>query len=100
MIKPITPAEAERGTSKPDFVIKAFNDMIAANMRNGQARFTQYEVMDKICANAGFSMSTSDIINSGWLDVEPLFREAGWSVVYDKPGYCESYKAYFIFKRQ
>ena len=27
-------------------------------------------------------------------------REAGWDVVYDKPGYCEDYKAFFIFKEK
>lgn len=100
MVKPITPAEAARGTAKPDFVIQAFNEMIASKMSGGQARFTQYEVMDRICSLSGLTMTTSDILHSGWLDVEPLFREAGWSVEYDKPGYCESYKAFFIFKQK
>lgn len=99
MVKPITPAEAEKGTAKPDFVIKAFNDLIAHNMHNGQARFTQYEVIQRIAQEAGFQLLVSDIYSSGWLDVEPLYREAGWTVEYDKPGYCETYKAFFIFRK-
>ena len=32
--------------------------------------------------------------------IEPLYREKGWNVEYDKPGYNEFYKARFIFKKK
>jgi hypothetical protein len=31
------------------------------------------------------------------LDIEPIYREAGWIVEYDKPAYCENYDANFTF---
>jgi len=39
------------------------------------------------------------IFEMGWLDVEDAYRAQGWNVVYDRPGYCESYEASFIFTR-
>jgi hypothetical protein len=34
------------------------------------------------------------------MDFEPFYEKAGWKVVYDKPGYCESYAANFTFTRK
>lgn len=39
-----------------------------------------------------------EILGNGWLDFEVVYEEAGWDVVYDKPGYNESYGANFTFK--
>lgn len=38
------------------------------------------------------------IFRRGYLNVEEAYREQGWSVVYDKPGYNETYDASFEFK--
>lgn len=38
-------------------------------------------------------------INS-WVDFEDLYRKQGWKVVYDKPAYCETYKAYFVLSKK
>jgi hypothetical protein len=40
---------------------------------------------------------SADIYDNHWLDVEEIFEKNGWSVSYDKPGYCESYDASFEF---
>lgn len=32
------------------------------------------------------------------LDVEDVYRAAGWEVTYDKPGYNETYDATFTFR--
>lgn len=39
-----------------------------------------------------------DWADEGWLDFEPLFREAGWSVAVDIPGYCENYELFWTFR--
>jgi hypothetical protein len=40
------------------------------------------------------------VFDKGWLDVESIFRAEGWKVKYDKPAYCETYKAFFVFSRK
>ena len=40
------------------------------------------------------------IYDQGWLDFEPLYREVGWNVEYDKPAYYEHYDAYFKFTKK
>lgn len=41
-----------------------------------------------------------DVFERGYLDIEETYRKAGWSVVYDKPGYNETYDAFYTFTRK
>lgn len=45
-------------------------------------------------------MPADEVFKKGWLNVEYLFRAAGWEVQYDKPGYNETYEAYFTFSKK
>ncbi len=98
MVKPITPAEAKKikNTTFPKEVIEGFNEAIAKHLRGNSARFTQDEVVELIM-NKGINASRAQLFDNGWMDVEDTYRELGWKVVYDKPGYCETYPATFTF---
>ena len=50
------------------------------------------EIADVMC------ISRRGIFDLGYLDIEDLYTK--WNVEYDKPGYNESYQAYFIFSRK
>ena len=121
MTKPITPAEAasHKAIVLPDFVIEAFNHMIALSLCNGRAEFKQKDVekliVDKALLNyhtvPGYEPQPGEktpsrasierlMINQHWLDVEDLYRSVGWRVTYDKPGYNETYDATFTFSRR
>lgn len=96
MAKPITPAEA---TSKklaniPDHVIEAFNTLIAKHYDGRSATVKQDEVLAAIVTD---EITRSMVFENHWLDVEDIFRKAGWDVEYDKPAYNESYPATFTF---
>ncbi len=39
------------------------------------------------------------VFAKGWLEVEDIYRKAGWKVKYDKPAYSENYPATFKFER-
>lgn len=97
-IKPITPREASRGklTSIPSEVYESFNELIQKNLQGNQAVVTQNEVVALIC-NKMKIKSRQQIFDNNWLDVEPRYEEAGWEVVFDKPGYNETYDASFTF---
>lgn len=97
MIEPIKPQDLAAGIvhAAPPFVVEAFNDLITANFLNGRARFTQKEVIAKIMTKV--TVPQEAIYKNGWLNVEALYRSQGWGVEYDKPGYNESYDAYFVF---
>jgi hypothetical protein len=45
-------------------------------------------------------VSRQEVFDNQWLDIEDIYREAGWKVSYDKPAYNETYKAYFTFSRR
>ena len=102
-MKPITPQEvANRLREFPDYVIAAFNKLIFGKWDGNTARISQDEAINEIicCANnMDIVIERQTIFNKGWLDVEPNFRKFGWSVEFDKPGYNENYKAYWIFKK-
>lgn len=109
-VKPFSPTEAQVAKFRdyvPDFVIESVNETIAKNLdSDGCAKFKQDElvklVISKMMAQEHnkYTEATArqTIFDNKWMDFEPLYREQGWKVDYDKPGYNESYPATFEFK--
>lgn len=89
--------EAVKNREFPDFVIQAFNECILEAKVAGKQTVLQDAVMDRIMA-LNTMVSRNQIFSQHWLDVEDYYRNAGWTVTYDKPAYNESYKAYFTFR--
>lgn len=48
---------------------------------------------------AKMNISRREVFIMRLLDVEQAYREYGWNVKYDKPGFNESYESFFIFKK-
>ena len=96
---PVSPSEAaELQTEQiPEEVFVVFNGLIAQNLKHGRSRVLQREVVARLEAEG---MSTEDIYDKNWLDVEDSYRAAGWQVRYDKPvAYAgESFEPYFEFR--
>ncbi len=99
MTAPIKPSEIVKVHSAaiPDIIIETFNDAIIKNWDGREAYFTQDSIADAL-RKKGFNMK--EVYEKHQLDVEPLFRKAGWIVEYDAPGYCEDYKATFKFRKK
>ena len=100
-VTPITPNEAKdlKNHSIPDEVIQAFNDLIVENLDTyGSASVKQKAVIDRITKTT--NISSTELFSNNWLDVEEVFRKAGWTVKYDRPAYNESYDAYFEFSHK
>jgi hypothetical protein len=98
--KPITPDEVFAAKEKllPPEVFEAFNEMIARKWDGDSASFTLKEVATSI-ANR-LKISTADVYARNLLDVEDVYRMAGWGVDFDRPGYNETYEANFAFKKK
>ena len=98
-VAPISPNEITkiREGLIPNVVFETFNKLIAKNFSGSQATVYQEAVMTLLVEHG---LSRSDIFDNHWLDVEDSYRKTGWAVEYDKPGYNENYKAYFIFKKK
>ena len=98
MSRPIRPEEVVC-TGIPDNVIEAFNELIQENIRGKQAVILQEEVIKRILSRYYDEplVTRETIYANDWLDVEDLFRDAGWQVVYDKPSLYDSYPATFTF---
>ncbi len=94
-MSPITPDEVakKKGKHIPKEVFDAFDALIVENYVNGKAVVTQHEVVTILNKKLGN-------LKTEWLNVEEAYEAAGWRVEYDKPGYCETYKAAFTFTRK
>lgn len=100
MVKPIKPSEVTKTKAMlPDEVLEAFNELITHNFSGGSACFRQKEVetliLKKFKKN-GKQVSGEDIYKNHWLDVEGIYRKAGWKVNFDQP---RSYSATFTFSK-
>lgn len=103
VVKPITPVEAKKAKQVrvfPDGVIRAFNELIAASLSNGEATVYQKTVVKKICEY--MECDADRVFAERWLDVEPVYRKAGWKVFYDKPvGWGgDNYEAHWDFTKR
>jgi len=101
MIKPLSPSEAmkRKAESIPDYVLEGFNNIIAQKINNSKwARVTQNEAIEAILELAPEGVTRQTLFNNNWLDVEKIYRAAGWKVDYDKPAYNDGYEAFFIFQ--
>lgn len=97
-MKPITPDEALATVEHiPDTVIETFNETIRRNLDPNSRVATVYQkdIVDRLIA---VGLDRAEVFAWGWLNVEGAFREAGWDVEYDKPGYNETYDAHWRFR--
>lgn len=111
-VKPITVSEAERRSAEaiPDIVIEGFNTLIGRKYDriSKSAKITLAEALDYISAamaaefgiaGATISEYRRSLLDNHWMDVEDIFRAAGWQVHFDKPAYNESYESYYEFSK-
>ncbi len=108
---PITPEEAvaSKIESLPDFVIQAFDETIVKNLAGNRSHFKLKEVaerMRELHAKGDYRLLMTDqsfearAQKEHWYDVEKIYEDAGWKVVYDGPGFNESYDATFTFTKK
>lgn len=102
MSKPISPEEVAIAKIAviPDFVFDAVNHCIVKAAKGGRITVLQKDIIDEILRRAPTGTDRAAIFDEHWLDFEPAYRGAGWSVSHDKPGYCETYEPHFIFERK
>lgn len=100
-VKPIAPSEIVEAQLQqfPDFVLETWNAAIAKNWTGRQSHITQPDMVAALIAASPNTIDRSDVFDNHWLDIEDAYRAEGWKVEYDKPGYNESYDAYFVFKK-
>jgi len=100
MAGPIKPKEvqARKNASLPEEVFQVFNDLIVENWDGHQATVNQDEAAKRIAK--ALNITRQQAFDRSLLDVEDAYQKAGWKVVYDKPGYNETYEAYFTFRKK
>ena len=100
MIKPITPDEIEDAKLKtiPESIIGIINDLVAVSWDGNSSEIKQSDLIDAVCKKS--KLSRSQVIGTGWLEFEAIYRKIGWKVVYDKPGYNEKYDPFWIFSKE
>lgn len=107
MTKPIKPEDViKTGPKIPDFIIDSVNSLIRKKWDGHEAKIYQNEILDMVSIRERDPEYPSDlptrkeVFDNHWLDFEDLYRKQGWNVYYDKPGYCETYEAYFVFSKK
>lgn len=97
-IKPINPSDIvalKRGTI-PEQVIEVFNELIAKYWNGSQSTFSSKYVAALIAERMG--ITPLEVYQKGLLDIESIYEKQGWNVIFDNPGFNESYEAHFVFR--
>lgn len=106
-VRPFSPDDVLKNKidNIPWFVIQAVNELLAQRFSGNSCIIKQEEIMVRAQGIAMASNASEDWSNrqsfydNHWLDFETVYSQAGWKVIYDKPGYNESYDAFFKFAR-
>jgi len=99
MKTPLSPKELldHKLSTIPPEVYEAFNELMAKRLNDGETHVKQCDVIALILQKLP-QLKRNELFDNGWLDVEPHYRKVGWTVVYDKPAYCETYEPNWTFK--
>lgn len=100
MTKPLSPKDVEtaKASRMSPKMIEAANELISESWDGYEATFTLNELISR--ARKKLGMPAHEDFPHGALDIEPVFRKAGWYVEFDKPGYNETYNAFFTFRKR
>lgn len=105
MATPIAKKDLPNHPNLWDETIEAFNELIQEKWDGKQAKITQDEAVVRILDKYTYpndeafrNKKRDEILHKHQLDVENIYREKGFIVEYDKPGWNETYDAFFIFK--
>lgn len=96
-VKPITPDEVadKKLNVFPDAVFETFNTLISQKAVG--KRSIRIETKEAVDLMVKKGLKEDDIFENGWLNIEDVYRQAGWKVEYDKPAYNENYEPHFTF---
>jgi len=76
-------------------IFPAYNELIVLNYQDGFSSFKLKEFIKLAKKKLG-----KVELDDNWLNIEDIYRAEGWAVEYNQPAYCETYDAYFIFKKR
>lgn len=96
----VSPREAValKNSLLPTEVLAVWNAMIAKKFDGtNTVTILQCDIIKALMPLTPRRDSRQHILDEHWLDVEQIYRAAGWHVEYDKPSYCETYEASFAF---
>jgi hypothetical protein len=98
-MRALTPEEcaASAANDIPEVVIDAVNNLLKQKFRHGNTVTLVQDEITKEISRLNKDLTPTIVYKNGWLNFEPVFERAGWKVIYDKPGYNESYTATFEF---
>lgn len=88
-------AIARHGETIPEEILGIVNDFLVARVHRKSFIISQQEIVDKLSLT---SITEAEALDKGWFDFEDAYRRRGWRVTYDRPGFNESYGAFWRFQ--
>jgi hypothetical protein len=97
--RPIKPSEVVNLKCQyiPEIVFNIFNDHIASAWDGRKAIVRQEQVVSALLDTEKYTRE--EIFRKHILDIEEIYRREGWKIEFDKPGYGESYGAFWTFTK-
>jgi len=89
-IRPIGPGDVKKVI--PEFMIETVNELINEKYTTGSFIIRMKEIKERI------KSKTDQDFDFAWADFEPMYRDMGWRVEYDQPGYGDNdFDAFYRF---
>ena len=98
-IKPLSPLEVKQKAieSIPSEMVQAVNELLIENASRSSITLKQKDIEARFNKLSNGKYNHVDIYDKGWMDIEPIFRNAGWKVRYESPDRDQSFDEFFTF---
>jgi len=98
MDRPIRPDEVRsmRIDYIPSIIFATINRLILERFDGKKVTIKQEEILDEVCTEES-GLTREMVFDNHYLDIEGFYRNEGWHVEYDQPGFCENYPPTFTF---
>lgn len=97
-VRPISPDEVkDKKFEIPGDVIEVVNAMIDKNWTGRSSTIAVTSLVAHLCNK--FNISSTEVLQRGYLDFEEEYRAAGWIVESQKPPEDCSTEAHFVFSK-
>lgn len=103
-VKPFSPADARAAKPMliPLEVVQAVNEFLAERLNvQKPIRIQPNEIRERAVrlmeSNLNFHGASSDFYKRGWFEIESLYRDCGWDVVYVSDGFDSTFESHFKF---
>lgn len=99
-MKPLSPKEVIENKQFDSRIIEVVNSFLIKRYVKGSSCTIKLKEIENELRSKYEDININELYENKQFDFEDEFRKVGWAVVYDNPGWNETYDSFFRFSKK